>query len=147
MRHIRYTNTNKQQSKDRKEEEIEEETKKTTGFFGSMSKTTKYILLGLLIGFILLIVYLIYRSSRVPSSSDVKNISSNLKVVDSKVISSSFNDKDLDIVSNASYSELADNRFTNNNNDILSETGTIDDIIIEGPQTGMPIGNLRYVYF
>jgi hypothetical protein len=147
MRHIRYTNTNKQQSKDRKEEEIEEETKKPTGFFGSMSKTTKYILLGLLIGVILLIVYLIYRSSRVPSSSDVKNISSNLKVVDSKVISSSFNDKDLDIVSNASYSELADNRFTNNNNDILSETGTIDDIIIEGPQTGMPIGNLRYVYF
>ena len=145
MRHIRYTNTNKQLSKDKKEEELEQETKKSTGFFGSMSKTTKYILLGLLIGVIILIVYLIYRSSRVPTTTDIKN--TNI-VSNSKVESySSFNDKDLDIVSNASYSELADNRYTNNNNDILSETGTIDDIIIEGPQTGMPIGNLRYVYF
>ena len=148
MRHIRYTENNRHQPKDKKEEENEEEIKKSSGFFGSMSKTTKYILLGLLIGVILLIVYLIYRSSRVPSSSDIKTISSNIKSVGSKVNSSIFNDKDLDIVSNASYSELTDNRYINDNiNDGISETGTIDDIIIEGPQTGMPIGNLRYVYF
>jgi cell division protein FtsL len=142
MRHIRYTN-NKQQSKDKKEVEIEEENKKPTGFFGSMSKTTKYILLGLLIGVIILIIYLIYRSSRVPSSTDIKNIESNIKGINTitKSSSTSFVEKDLDIVSNASYSELVAN------NDNLSETGTIDDIIIEGPQTGMPIGNLRYVYF
>ncbi len=142
MRHIRYTN-NKQQSKDKKEVEIEEENKKPTGFFGSMSKTTKYILLGLLIGVIILIIYLVYRSSRVPSSTDIKNIESNIKGINTitKSSSTSFVEKDLDIVSNASYSELVAN------NDNLSETGTIDDIIIEGPQTGMPIGNLRYVYF
>ncbi len=147
MRHIRYNNNNKQQPKDEKKDEKKEEIVTSTGFFGSMSKTTKYILIGLFIGVIILIIYLIYRSSRVPSSSNVKNISSNLNVGSNKLESSSFNDKDLDIVSNASYGELMDNHYSNNANDVLSETGTIDDIIIEGPQTGMPIGNLRYVYF
>ena len=144
MRHIRYT---KEKSiKDKKDEEIvEEESKVSKGFFGGMSKTTKYILIGLLIGVVILIIYLIYRSSRVPSV--VKSGHSLGIKMESKIKSDFIGEKDLDIVSNASYSELAENNYNYNNNDVISETGTIDDIIIDGPQTGMPIGNLRYVYF
>jgi len=143
MRHIYYTNDtpNPNQSVQKKKEE---EKKETVGFFSGMSKTSKYILIGLAILVILLILFLLYRSSSPSSSSSVyKEINkNNLSTIETK---SNMNiqpesDKLLDIMSNADYNEFIDV-------DNISETGTIDDIIIEGPQTGKPIGNLRYIYF
>lgn len=140
MRHIRYYNTSPLKEEDKKEDEI---VKKDKGFFSSMSKTTKYILIILLVLFILLIFYLIYRSGKKTSvevlqhSSNSNDYTTNSKSIKASDISL---DRDIDIASNASYNEVMSSSS-------VSEAGTIDDIIINNEKTGMPVGNLRYVYF
>jgi hypothetical protein len=140
MRHIRYYNTSPSKEEDKKEDEI---VKKDKGFFSSMSKTTKYILIILLVLFILLIFYLIYRSGKKTSvevlqhSSNSNDYTTNSKSIKASDISL---DRDIDIASNASYNEVMSSSS-------VSEAGTIDDIIINNEKTGMPVGNLRYVYF
>ncbi len=134
MRHIRYYSTN-----DKNKDELNKEENKKKGFFSSMSKTTKYILLILLVLFIVLIIYLIYRSSKTSVTSTQK-YNSVLKGEDILSNSGGVSERDIDIASNASYNEVMSTAS-------VSEAGTIDDIIINEGKTGMPVGNLRYIYF
>jgi hypothetical protein len=137
MRHIRHYTTSTSKDEDKKEEEI---VKNETGFFSSMSKTTKYILIILLVLFVLLIFYLIYRSGKKTSVEVLEHSSSSLNNTKSMITNDIGMDRDIDIVSNASYNEVMSTAS-------VSEAGTIDDIIINSEKTGMSVGNLRYVYF
>jgi hypothetical protein len=140
MRHIYYNNPETPISNQikEKEKEVKEVKEENFGFFGGMSKTTKYILIGLVVVVFLLILFLIFRKSSNATVTTTNNIITKRNT--SNIPSTE--DKLLDIVSNADYNE-----FIDVNGDNISETGTIDDIIIDGPQTGKPIGNLRYIYF
>ena len=154
MRHIRYINPNNtsinsnsdfSNTKSKKDDDTKNKNKDKEGFFGSMSKTTKYILIGLAIVVILLIIYLIYRSSS--STKQINTHSTNIKQISTNHLYDSDEPGDLDIISNADYNEILSRGDIESVSESVSETGTIDDIIINGPETGKPIANMKYIYF
>lgn len=133
MRHIRYYNN---QPKQKLNKQIEEQKnhEHQTSFWNSMSNTTKYILIGLGALVILLIIYLFFfrgSNSGSQTSQQSNTKSSNIGI-------------DTDSNSTVSIQEVISNEIDNED---ATSIGTIDDIIIDSPQTGKPVTTMRYVYF
>ena len=88
----------------------------------------KYIIIGLIICFVIYICYKLYIHFTKKTSEVI--------IDDIKI--EKYEDSDLlDINSDSETESVIDE----------DDVGRIDDIVIEGTKTGLPIANMRYVYF
>ena len=118
-------NRRNQEEEDRNRRNREKEEK--FGFLKDVP-VIKTIIIGLIILFVIYICYKLYIHFTKKTSDKQSVIIDDIKIEESDL---------LDINSDSETESVIDE----------DDVGRIDDIVIEGTKTGLPIANMRYVYF